>query len=88
MRSPSLSYWCVRPFSSRPTIWSAVCSSKPAKRIDAAYQPKLGEVFKGQEPLGVQGNLGHFELGRDYSQDAGKSQGHHPADAALGWEVG
>jgi hypothetical protein len=36
----------------------------------------------------VQGNLGHFELGRDYSHDAGKSQGHHPADAALGWEVG
>lgn len=59
-----------------------------AECIDAAYQPKPGEVFKGQEPLGVQGIFGHFELRRDYYHDADKAQGHHPADAALGLEVG
>ena len=59
-----------------------------AERIDAAYQPKPGEVFKGQEAMGVQGIFGHFELRRDYYYDAGKKQGHYPADAALGLEVG
>jgi len=60
-----------------------------ADRIDLTYQPKSGEQRKGREPLQVQGIFGHFELTRDYYYyDAGKSQGHYPADAALGLEVG
>lgn len=59
-----------------------------AERIDTAYETKPGEVFKGQEAIGVQGIFGHFELRRDYYHDAGNSRGHFPADAALGLEVG
>lgn len=58
-----------------------------ADRIDTAYQPKPGEIFKGQATIGVQGIFGSFELRRDYYHDAGKQQGHYPADAALGLEV-
>src|SRR5689334_13478666 len=36
----------------------------------------------------VQGMFGSFELRRDYYYHAGKKQGHYPADAALGLEVG
>lgn len=59
-----------------------------AERIDAAYQPRPGEVRKGRDAIAVQGIFGHFELTRDYYHHAGKKQGHHPADAALGLEVG
>jgi hypothetical protein len=59
-----------------------------ADRADAAYQPKPGQVRKGREPLQVQGIFGHFEIRRDYYYHAGKKEGHHPADAALGLEVG
>ena len=59
-----------------------------AERIDAAYQPKPGEVFKGQETIGVQGIFGHFDLTRSYYHDARQQQGHSPADDALGLEVG
>lgn len=59
-----------------------------AEHIDAAYQPKPREVFKGQETIGVQGIFGRFDLRRDYYYDPGKPQGHHPSDAALGLEVG
>lgn len=58
-----------------------------AERIDAAYQPKPGQVRKGPETLVVQGIFGHFALKRDYYYDARKDQGHYPADAALGLEV-
>ncbi len=58
-----------------------------ADRIDAAYQPKLGEERKGRATINAQGIFGHFELSRDYYYQAGKKQGHHPADAALGLEV-
>lgn len=58
-----------------------------AERIDAAYQPKPGEVFKGQETIGVQGIFGSFELKRGYYHDARQQQGHYPADDALGLEV-
>jgi len=57
------------------------------ERSDAAYQAKPGEVRKGQDSLGVQGIFGCFELRRDYYYNAGKQQGHYPADAALGLEV-
>lgn len=57
-----------------------------ADRIDAAYQPKLGEVRKGREKLQVQGIFGHFALERDYYYHVGKQSGHYPADAALGLE--
>lgn len=59
-----------------------------ADRVDAAYQPKLGEQRKGREPLQVQGLFGCFELARDYYYHVGKKEGHYPADAALGLEVG
>lgn len=58
-----------------------------AERIDAAHQPKPGEVFKGQETIVVQGVFGSFELKRAYYYDAGNDRGHYPADAALGLEV-
>ena len=59
-----------------------------AQRIDAAYQPKPGQLFKSQETLRIQGIFGSFELSRDYYYHAGKAQGHYPVDAALGLEVG
>ena len=58
------------------------------ERVDAAYQPKPGERRKGRETIRVQGIFGSFELSRDYYYHAGKDQGHYPADAALGLEVG
>jgi hypothetical protein len=57
-----------------------------ADRIDAAYQPKPGEVRKSRTPLEIQGIFGSFPLLRDYYYHPGKRQGHHPADAALGLE--
>lgn len=59
-----------------------------ADRADAGYQPKAGQTRKGRETIVVQGIFGHFHLERDYYYHAGKEQGHHPADAALGLEVG
>lgn len=59
-----------------------------AERIDASYQPKPGEVYKSRETIRVQGIFGSFEVRRDYYYHAGKKQGHYPADAALGLEVG
>ena len=58
-----------------------------ADRIDASYQPKLGEQRKGREGLQVQGIFGSFALERDYYYQAQQQQGHYPADAALGLEV-
>jgi hypothetical protein len=59
-----------------------------ADRIDAAYQPKPGQVRKGRDFCRVQGLFGLFPLERDYYYHEGKKQGHYPADAALGLEVG
>lgn len=59
-----------------------------ADRIDAAYQPKPGQVRKGRVSVQIQGLFGRFDLQRDYYYHAGKAQGHYPADAALGLEVG
>jgi hypothetical protein len=59
-----------------------------ADRVDAHYQPKPRQTRKGRETLGVQGIFGCFQLQRDYYYHAGKDQGHYPADAALGLEVG
>jgi hypothetical protein len=59
-----------------------------ADRIDASYQPKPGQARKGREKLQVQGIFGSFSIARDYYYHAGKDQGHYPADAALGLEVG
>jgi Uncharacterised protein family (UPF0236). len=59
-----------------------------ADRIDAAYQPKPGERRKGREKVQLQGIFGLFSLSRDYYYHEAKSQGHYPADAALGLEVG
>jgi hypothetical protein len=59
-----------------------------ADRSDTAYQPKPGEHRKGRQTLQVQCLFGTFPIDRDYYYHAGKKQGHHPADAALGLEVG
>jgi len=59
-----------------------------ADRIDAAYQPRPGQVRKGRETRQVDGLFGSFPLARDYFYHAGKKQGHYPADAALGLETG
>jgi hypothetical protein len=59
-----------------------------ADRSDATYQPKPGEHCKGRETLQVQCLFGTFPLARDYYHHIGKHQGHYPADAALGLEVG
>ena len=59
-----------------------------AERIDAAYQAQPGQERKGRESIRVQGLFGSFDLRRDYYYHVGKKQGHHPADAALGLEVG
>lgn len=59
-----------------------------ADRIDAVYQPKVGQQRKGREPINVNGIFGTFRLERDYYYHEGKKQGHFPADAALGLEEG
>jgi hypothetical protein len=59
-----------------------------ADRIDAAYQPKPGQHRKGRETRQVDGLFGSFPLTRDYYYHDGKAQGHYPADAALGLEMG
>jgi len=59
-----------------------------AHRIDAAYPPKPGQLYKGRQTIEVQGIFGRFKLSRDYYYHAGKNEGHYPADAALGLEVG
>lgn len=59
-----------------------------AEQIDEAYQAQPGQVRKGRVPIQVQCLFGSFELRRNYYYHAGKNQGHYPADAALGLEVG
>src|ERR1044071_5957408 len=57
-------------------------------RIDAAYQPKLGEQRKGRVWITLQCLFGSFRLERDYYHHPGKQAGHYPADAGLGLENG
>jgi len=59
-----------------------------ADQIDAAYQPKRGQAYKGRVTVTIQCLFGGFDLQRDYYYHEGKQQGHYPADAALGLEVG
>lgn len=59
-----------------------------ADRVDAAYQPKPGQQYKGRVVTQVEGMFGAFPLERDYYYHPGKRQGHYPADAALGLETG
>jgi hypothetical protein len=65
-----------------------VLLQQAADRCDAAYQPKPGQQRKGRETLQVQCLFGTFVIERDYYHHPGKHEGHHPADAALGLEVG
>jgi hypothetical protein len=58
-----------------------------AERVDAAYQPKPGEVRKGRLTIQVQGIFGSFPLIRDYYHHVGENRSHCPADDALGIEV-
>jgi hypothetical protein len=59
-----------------------------ADRVDAAYQPKPGQQYKGRVSTQVDGMFGSFVLQRDYYYHEGKKQGHYPADVALGLESG
>ncbi len=59
-----------------------------ADRIDAAYQPKPGQLRKGREPFTVSCIFGSFTLKRDYYYHEGKKEGYFPADAGLGLEGG
>jgi hypothetical protein len=59
-----------------------------ADQADAHYQPQPGQDRKGRVAIEVQGIFGCFPLQRDYYYHPGKEQGHCPADAALGLEVG
>lgn len=59
-----------------------------ADRIDAAYQPKPGEVRKGRVSIKVQCIFGTFTMQRDYYYHPGKKCGYYPADAGLGLENG
>jgi hypothetical protein len=59
-----------------------------ADQIDAAYQPKPRQHYKGRASTRIDGMFGSFPLERDYYYHAGKKQGHYPADAALGLESG
>ena len=59
-----------------------------ARRIDADYQPKAGQQYKGRVSLQVEGIFGSFLLERDYYYHEGKKQGHYPTDAVLGLENG
>jgi len=65
-----------------------VLLQQAADRSDAAYQSKPGEQRKGRETLQVQCLFGTFPIHRDYYHHPGKQQGRHPADAALGLELG
>jgi len=57
-----------------------------ADRIDAAYQPRAGQQYKGRVHLQVDGMFGQFPLERDYYHNPVRKEGHYPADAALGLE--
>lgn len=59
-----------------------------ADRLDAAYQPKPGQQYKGRASTRVEGMFGSFVLQRDYYYHQGKQQGYYPADTALGLECG
>jgi hypothetical protein len=59
-----------------------------ADQADARYQAKPGQDRKGRVNMAVQGIFGCFPLQRDYYYHQGKKEGHYPADAALGLEVG
>ncbi len=59
-----------------------------ADQIDAAYQSRPQQHYKGRVSTWIDGMFGSFRLERDYYYHAGKKQGHYPADAALGLEGG
>ena len=61
---------------------------KAADQIDATYQPKPGQHYKGRASTEIAGMFGSFPLKRDYYYNENKRQGHYPADAALGLETG
>jgi hypothetical protein len=65
-----------------------VLLQQAADRIDAQYQPKPGEQKQGRHKLEVQSIFGSFVIERHYYYHPGRKQGHCPADAALGLEVG
>jgi len=61
---------------------------RAADHLDATYQPKPGQHYKGRASTQIDGMFGSFLLERDYYYLESKKQGHYPADAALGLETG
>jgi hypothetical protein len=59
-----------------------------ADQIDAAYQSRPHQHYKGRVSTWIDGMFGSFRLERDYYYHEAKKQGHYPADAALGLEGG
>ena len=59
-----------------------------ADRVDATYQPKPRQHRKERARLDAQGMFGRSLLWRDYYYTPATGQGHYPADAALGLELG
>ena len=59
-----------------------------ADRVDAGLPAQARPAAQGPGNVGVQGIFGRFPLQRDYYYHPGKQEGHYPADAALGLEVG
>ena len=79
----------VRTAIFKPAADLVACLLQEAiDRIDAAYQAKPGEHYKGRQVLEVQCLFGSFALERDYYYHPGREAGRFPADAGLGLEGG
>src|ERR1039458_8334801 len=83
------------PGRGNPTVDGAFCRPSSARPVGAGTGTvgshrhfQAGQQRRGRHRLQVQGLFGSFELARDYYYHPGKEQGHFPADAALGLEVG
>jgi len=61
---------------------------KSADQIDADYQAKPGQHYKGPDELDVSTIFGGFVIYRNYWYDPKKKQGHFPVDCALALEAG
>ena len=58
-----------------------------ADQIDAAFHPSPGDALKAREAIECQCLFGTFTLERNYYYSTARG-GYHPADAALGLDVG
>ena len=76
-------------FQIRPMRWWAICCSRPPTGSMPPTSPsRASSARAARSRRRSQGIFGSFHLQRDYYYHPGKKQGHYPADAALGLEVG